>query len=366
MRTLKPYRVPLFSIMETFESVVSLFLFEIEPGAAEKRLLANSPINYKAFWSIRIPLPFSGGKRFPRFIPLDYFFKVFKFKPHIIVCPEYNLQTILAYIYAALFRCKVIIWCSLTKNDERLSFHGQNALRNILRRNADAFVCYSGEAIEYLKSSSVPEEKCFLVENCSDVSYFMDRYRRDNNYRDGRPARLLYVGALIREKGLWDLFESVENLTNLNWLLTVVGEGYLAKELETFSERRLNGRVGFLGALIRENLPAVYNQADIFIFPSHSDVWGHVVDEAMASGCCVLASDQTVAAMELIEDGLNGMIFKTGCVKTLTEKLRQLIQNPTLCRVLGEKAHKTMEEHNESISASGIRRAIAYVSQGRR
>lgn len=59
-----------------------------------------------------------------------------------------------------------------------------------------------------------------------------------------------------------------------------------------------------------EDLVSVYDQADILVFPSLSDVWGLVVNEAMARGLVILSSNQVVSSLELIQESINSFIFE--------------------------------------------------------
>ena len=361
VKTLKAYRVPLFSNMQKIEGVTSLFIFDSEPEQDEKVLLQGSPLNYQVLETIKLSwVPFVQN-RFRRSLPTNIFSVLSRFKPAVVFCPEYSVETLLAIMYGKLSGCKLIVWSSLTTLDERITFPGQSYLRSMVRKYADAYVCYSNLAIDYLRMYNVPEEKCFLVENCTDVQYFLSHYRSKKRHEEGAPVRLLYVGAVVYEKGLWDLFQALSDLLHLSWTLNVVGDGNLRESLETFAKERLENRVFFIGQRLRHELPDLYNNADVVVLPSHSDVWGHVIDEAMASGCCVLASDKSIAAVSLIENGVNGYVFKTSDVPSLKRSLELLCADDSVRTEVGKNAHQTMIHHNEDHSVKGVQGAIEFV-----
>lgn len=84
---------------------------------------------------------------------------------------------------------------------------------------------------------------------------------------------------------------------------------------------------------------------DIFVFTSDkNEGWGAVVNEAMGSGCAVVASDAIGSVPFLIEDGVNGYIFKNGSVEDITDKVASLLDDPKLCRRLGKRAFETISE----------------------
>lgn len=84
---------------------------------------------------------------------------------------------------------------------------------------------------------------------------------------------------------------------------------------------------------------------DIFVFTSDkNEGWGAVVNEAMGSGCAVVASDAIGSVPFLIEDGVNGYTFKNGSVEDITSKVASLLDDPKLCRCLGKRAYETISK----------------------
>ncbi len=107
--------------------------------------------------------------------------------------------------------------------------------------------------------------------------------------------RLLYVGAVSRVKGLDVLVESLAQITELPWRLTVVGSGlvepaYTAQLRIRVRALGLEGRIGFTGPLDRAAVGAAYQAADVLLVPSRQETYGLAVTEALAHGLPVLAS----------------------------------------------------------------------------
>ncbi len=91
-----------------------------------------------------------------------------------------------------------------------------------------------------------------------------------------------------------------------------------------------NSNVHFLGLLNKERLKEYYSITDIFVFPSRYDIWGYPIQEAMSFGIPIISSDATIAALELIEDGVNGFKFKNESIDDLKEKLEILLNDDNL------------------------------------
>lgn len=80
--------------------------------------------------------------------------------------------------------------------------------------------------------------------------------------------------------------------------------------------------------------------------------WGAVLNEAMNSGCAVIASHAAGATPYLVKNGENGLIYEFGNDEKLYEKLKYLLLNPKEQKRLGAAAYKTIsEEWNAEIAA---------------
>ncbi|MCI0511238.1 glycosyltransferase involved in cell wall biosynthesis [Chromohalobacter marismortui] len=134
--------------------------------------------------------------------------------------------------------------------------------------------------------------------------------RRDAQLRarwgadDHRPVAL-YAGRLAAEKNTRLLVRALREMQFVqpNVIPVLVGDGPERSRLE----RQLPDAI-FTGFLTGEALAQHYASADMFLFPSHSETYGNVVPEAMASGLPVVAFDQA-AASELIADNHEGRLI---------------------------------------------------------
>ncbi len=112
---------------------------------------------------------------------------------------------------------------------------------------------------------------------------------------DRRPAhlRMLIVGQLIPRKNVESAILALRRPGMETATLTVVGTGPLQKHLEDLVERNgLGDRVHFVGYLPASELPAMFAQHDVLVHPALEEVWGLVVNEALAAGLSVLVSDR--------------------------------------------------------------------------
>ncbi|MDD6734101.1 MAG: glycosyltransferase [Lachnospiraceae bacterium] len=159
----------------------------------------------------------------------------------------------------------------------------------------------------------------------------------------------LWAGRFMKLKGGKQAVEMIYNLKKkgLNVHLTMVGDGECKEELHAQAERlNLKENVGFTGFLTPEEVRKKMIESDIFLFTSnYLEGWGAVLTEAMNSKCAVISSHAVGAAPFLIEDGVNGMIYKNGSVKELTECAQTLVSDEALRRKMGEEAYKTIRDY---------------------
>lgn len=92
----------------------------------------------------------------------------------------------------------------------------------------------------------------------------------------------------------------------------------------------------------RTDVPEVLKQADLFVLASRYEGLGLVVLEAMAASVPVIASNIDGPA-ELIQDGQNGLLFKTNDAESLFEKIRYLYDHPVIADRLADEALRSVK-----------------------
>lgn len=136
---------------------------------------------------------------------------------------------------------------------------------------------------------------------------------------------VLAVGQCIPRKGFDILLKAAKHLPEDTALCIVGGEPTeeylrLREELES---------VYFPGFRKKESLANYYRAADLFVLPTREDIWGLVINEAMAYGLPVITTDRCVAGLELVENGVNGYIVPVEDVEALTEAMLEVLHgNP--------------------------------------
>lgn len=155
---------------------------------------------------------------------------------------------------------------------------------------------------------------------------------------------LLGLGRMVYKKGFGVAIEAVARSRRRDMVLVLAGDGDLRRQLEQQARAAgLAARVRFPGAIGREEVPAWYAAADLFLLPSVHDAAGNVdglpnvLLEALASGCSVIASDLAGPRM-VMGDGAEGVLVPEGDAPALTAAIERLLADGELRRRLGAAA----------------------------
>ncbi|MCX5835244.1 MAG: glycosyltransferase family 4 protein [Deltaproteobacteria bacterium] len=150
---------------------------------------------------------------------------------------------------------------------------------------------------------------------------------------------ILYVGQLIRRKGLPHLIEAMnivrEKVGNVKLLL--IGQGADKDSLQDLvRQRNLTEQVLFLGAEDHEHVLAFMNVSDLFVLPSLEEAFGIVLVEAMSQGLPVVATD-VQGVPSIVRDGVNGYLVPPRDEKALAARIISLLENARLAKEMGER-----------------------------
>jgi glycosyltransferase involved in cell wall biosynthesis len=184
----------------------------------------------------------------------------------------------------------------------------------------------------------------------------------DPSYLDPRPERdwswrMLYVGRIDDRKGIETAAHALEHLPP-EATLTVVGEGDPAAE----ERLRGNDRIRLEGFRTREQLPELYERADVVVFPViWEEPWGLVPIEAMALGRPVVATGRGGSG-EYLRDEENALLFEAGDARALARAVRRLAENPALRAQLREGGLATAPQHTEDVFNEAVARELEKFS----
>lgn len=168
----------------------------------------------------------------------------------------------------------------------------------------------------------------------------------DCKRRNNKKLTLLWAGRFVDWKHADDAIWAAKMLKNngYSFKLKIVGSGDEEEALKKLVyDNKLDDTVEFLGSTFSSQLRNLMEESDIFLFTSDfNEGWGVVLNEAMNSGCAVVASHAAGATPFLIKNKFNGLIYKSGSIEELSNCIENLINNEHLRKQYGLNAYHTI------------------------
>jgi glycosyltransferase involved in cell wall biosynthesis len=169
---------------------------------------------------------------------------------------------------------------------------------------------------------------------CPADTGFFDRARQERGEHNELRAelRIGFAGKLIPRKGADELLRAAALLPQTdNWSVALVGDGPAIGELRRLATRlSIADRVAFHGFANTSEMPKLLADFDVLVVPSRFDMRVLVTIEAMAAGAAVIVSDATAVwgSGDLVEDGVTGLVYRSGDPAALAGQLHRLFDDP--------------------------------------
>jgi len=214
---------------------------------------------------------------------------------------------------------------------------------------AEKIIAVSKAAADFIEHFS-RREKIVVIPNGVDVHRFTFV---KSTVANGLPfsilkkPTILYVGRLVYRKGIHVLLRSMPYILEAipDTQLLIAGSGYMESFIRLLTKSlNLEDHIRLLGFVPEDELPSLYNLSDLFILPSiYAESFGITLLEAMASGTPIVAS-AIGGIPEVVENGVNGILFKKGDELDLANAVIRVLDDPALANELAINARKKVEE----------------------
>jgi glycosyltransferase involved in cell wall biosynthesis len=373
---ISPYRVPLFAALGgTPNWEFKLFSCSEMEFDRQWRPIVAPPFPHKKSFNLsytrlkKHPGPIGFTDRREVHIPLGLWFDLWRFRPDVVVSDEMGARSLIATTYTLLARKKLAIWFYGTLHTERDVSWKERVLRTLIVGAADAFIGMGTEARRYLQSLGVPDKAVFDAPNAIDWSAQTIDLPPEKRFvireRLGISGLCyLYVGRLNALKGVAQLLDAWEVFSkgqDVQVSLVMVGDGNQKECLmRRVAERGLRG-VRFVPFVQPDELPNIYQAADVLVFPTLQDVWGLVVNEAMTFGIPVICSKRAGCASDLIIEDSNGWIIDPANCDELVRALRKAWNARDQKAALARAGQSSIAPVSIENMTKGFRRAVDYV-----
>ena len=224
---------------------------------------------------------------------------------------------------------------------------GQNANRYLIHYGAKE------ERIYTYPFSSLREEDIRQEER----EGFPVKERARQELKIQEKKMILSVGQMIHRKGMDVLIRGAALLDREVGVYLIGGEPN--EEVCGLVEELNLTNVHFPGFMTKERLQEYYKAADLFVLPTREDIWGLVINEAMAQGLPIITTRHCGAGLELVEEGINGFLVEKEDEQALANRIELVLENEKLKESMSEASlkkieaytvHKMAKRHGEILS----------------
>lgn len=215
--------------------------------------------------------------------------------------------------------------------------------RALFEQTNTYLLCASAYACRDYNISGAYINKCFIwgyfpeVKKYKDINKILDK--KDKN-------SLLWVGRFLDWKHPEVVIEIARKLKNDNFdfNINMIGIGDMYSQIVSLVKKyNLEDNVKLLGSMPSSKVRDYMEKSQIFLFTSDKgEGWGAVLNEAMNSGCSVIASHEIGSVPFLVNNNKNGLIYEDGNIEDLYNKVVLLLSNDKFSSKLGLEAYNTM------------------------
>jgi glycosyltransferase involved in cell wall biosynthesis len=367
-----PYRIPVFNALANRRELDLhvVFLSETDPSVREWRIYKNEiNFNYDVLPSWRRRL----GK-YNVLINRQVCSTLNRIRPDAVLCGGYSyLTSWQAAYWARTHRVPLLLWSESTALDKRQRHRPVEFLKAQFLHMCRAFIVPGRSSYKYLQDFGIPDQRIFTAPNAVDITLFSTsvhdarRNQMQVRARCSLPLRyFLYVGRLVKTKGVFELLEAyaqIDTEIRAKVGLVFVGDGEDRAELMERASQIVSGTIQFTGFVHREGLSDFYALADALIFPTHSDTWGLVVNEAMSCGAPVIVTSVAGCVADLVQDGWNGFVISPQDRTQLAAAMARLASDSELRTEMGSRSRSRIEAYSPEAWAAGLVHAVRSICE---
>jgi glycosyltransferase involved in cell wall biosynthesis len=358
MNMIAPYTTPVFERLNEHPDCELLVIYET-PMEPDRRWRAEISLAFehvvldsRAFDLSRLAVGSGFRTRFDTYlyVPKRPLAPLTRFRPDVVIGAGSGIWSSPANVAAFLARARqrwafVPWWGSFRRKKPTWPRRLAEPWVRAFVRAADAWMAYGSRAARDLVDLGADPERTVIA----PIVASRTRSLSENGARR-RPTdfRYLFVGRLIERKGIDVLLDAFRRVDGGE--LWIVGDGPLRAVVEASAAS--DRRIRLWGHVEACELAEIYAEASVLVLPSLYEVWGLVVDEALAHGIPVIATEEVGSAADLLDLGVNGLIVPAGSPERLAEAMRRV------AAWTPEQRERCAKRSREKLAAWSIDRAV--------
>ena len=278
-----------------------------------------------------------------------------RFNPDIVITTGFNPTHLYSWFFAKLYNKIHIPMTDGWLGSETNLSPVHKIIRKIVFYSSDAFIGAGLKSKELFESYGIKPSSIFRSHLCIDNNIFLKKAINKH-----RRYHLMFSGQFIDRKMPLFFAEVVHKITKSipHLSVLILGDGPLKTDfLNKLKEYHIN--YTYAGFISQEKLPQYYSSSKLFLFPTKTDAWGIVANEALASGTPVLVTPYAGIVDDLVYDGYNGFVMDPN-VDLWSKKSIELLNDTNLLRKLSRHAILSVENFTFENAAQGIIKACNF------
>lgn len=203
------------------------------------------------------------------------------------------------------------------------------------------FIAVSKIEVQFIENWGIPKERIRYIPHGIDTNFFKPTDFSDlfekYNLTEENPI-ILYVGRISKRKGIEILIKAFKKVSKEfpKARLLIAGNEYdfLMQMKTLIIKLNLKKLVQYIGFIPKEQLPKLYSLADVVVYPTFKEIFGHVILEANACGKPIIASNEW-GPKQLIKHNETGFLCNYGDINCVAKFIRKCITNKELTKRIG-------------------------------
>jgi len=341
------YRHPLYEKLAEKMNITVYYCSERKKGRQWDMWPRKYNYNYEILGGFTI---------FNLFLNPTIILKIIENKPDAVMLSGYeNFTMQITLILCRIMKIPIILFTEGILRPKTIQELFLYPIRTLFYKQASSFVIPGKMTKKYMLNHKITTELLHIAPNIIDNDIFIkhlkyyeeDKEKIKKSYKIDNKTVFLYIGKLIKMKGIDYLLKAYKRLKidNDKIALIIVGYGSDKNKYKKMCISENIKDVIFIEPITSmKELVKYYTISDIFVFPTLTDLWGFVVNEAMICGLPVISTYESQAAREMIQNGINGYIIPPKDPEKLYEKMKILTENKELRKRMHYNAIKTIKD----------------------
>ncbi len=335
-----PYRVDFFNELGKYCELTVLYERE---KADDRDWSSDKNINYQAIYLKGIK---KGNDTALCFSVIKYLIKQYNY----IIIGGYSTPTgMLAIEFLRMLRKKYVLNCDggfIRFNEKKINYN----IKKHFISNAKFYLSTGKTCSEYLEYYGAKKENIYVYpftslyknEIIDNILTENEKNKLKEELNISNNKNVICVSQMIHRKGI-DILLKAASLVSEDINFYIIGGEPTSEYTDLIKELNLKN-IKFIKFMNKDKLYKYYQATNLFVLPTREDIWGLVINEAMANGLPIITTKNCVAGIELVKE--NGYIIESEDYKDLAKKIDTILASEDILNKFSKVSLKNISDYN--------------------